>query len=131
MVDDLDKGGRLRVWDKIYLGPSLGWIMQQVTSIVKVTTGGTIVLDVGVTLVEVNSPSASPTIQLPSSVPYPGTICNPITIIDTGGNAQNFPITIVGSDGQTVVGLTSIQLTNNFGSFTLVPDTVNGGWTQQ
>ncbi len=130
MVDDLDKGGRLRLWDKIYLGPSLGWIMQQVTSIVKVAVAGTVTLDPGVTLVEVNVVGAV-TVVLPDSVPYPGTIANPITVVDTGGNAEANSITIQGSGGQLIMGLASIQITSNFGSFTLVPDTVTGGWVQQ
>ncbi len=130
MVDDLDKGGALRLWERTYLGPSLGWIMQQVTSIKKVTVGGITVISPGVTLVEVDI-AALVTIQLSTSIPYPGTIANPITIMDTGGHASTFNITIVPSLGETIMGLGSIAIANDFGGFTLVPDTVSGGWTQQ
>lgn len=130
MVDDLDKGGALRLWERTYLGPSLGWIMQQVTSIQKITSGGTYNVRPAVTLVEVNA-AALVTLNLPSSIPYPGTIANPITIGDTGGNATTFNITIVPALGETIMGLASIAITNDYGSFTLVPDTVTGGWTQQ
>ncbi len=130
MPQDLDKGGALRLWERTYLGPSLGWIMQQVTAIKKVTIGGTTTIERGITSVEVNV-AANTTINLPPSIPYPGTISNPITITDTGGNAATFPITIVPNLGELIMGLASITIDVEFGSFTLVPDTVTGGWVQQ
>lgn len=128
MAYDLDQGGTVRLWEKTYLGPSLGWIMLQVSSILNVNTGGITNVPAGTTLVTVNSGSAV-TLQLASSVPILGNITTPLTIIDAGGHAATFNITILPIGGETIMGLSSLVISSNFAGFNLLP--VSGGWNQQ
>lgn len=126
---DLDRGGALRVWDKIYLGPTLGWIMFQVTNLIQITTGGITDVPFGTTLVTVNV--ASPvTVQLASSHPGNAIIASPITIVDIGGNAAANNITILPYGNELIMSLASIAIANDYGAFTLEPLST-GGWVQQ
>lgn len=135
---DLDQGGTVREWIKTYLGPTVGWILMQVSTVLAVTSGGIKTVGVGTTLVTVNS-LASPTIQLPTAIQpspavtippgtYPGV---PVTVVDIGGHAVAAPITILPFGTELIMGLASLTIDTNYGAYSLLPNTISGGWTQQ
>jgi hypothetical protein len=139
MSNDLDQGGVAREWVDSYFGPSLGWFRTQVNNanFATVTSGGTTAIGQGIAIVGVNV-AALVTIQLPTVIVTPGAfqlsfVSPSVIIADIGGNAAAFPITILPytAGGETIMGLSSIQIQNNFGSFTLLPTQVPKGWVQQ
>ncbi len=133
---DLDQGGTIRQTQRVYMGPSVGWVNVPATVILPVTAAGTTVVLLGTTLVLVNV-NAAVTIQLPSAkdagVPAIGLsgpyIKSPITIVDIGGFAQAHPITILPAAGENIMGLSSISLSVNYGGYTLNPSNTQQGWT--
>ncbi len=129
MAYDLDQGGTIRLWEKTYLGPSLGWIMLQVSSIVNVVAGGTTQVPAGTTLVTVNFNGAV-SLQLASSVPILGAVTQPLTVVDVGGFAATGNITILPFGTEKIMGLSSLVIATNFGGFNLLPVS-GGGWNQQ
>ena len=126
---DLDQGGTSRQWVRTYMGPSVGWINTPLQNKLIAISAGTYTLDPSTSLVEVNSTGAV-TIILPSCAnppagaqALPGLFAkNPITVVDIGGNASAHPITIQPNNpSESIMGLASIQLTANYGGFTLTP----------
>jgi hypothetical protein len=133
---DLDQGGIPRQWGRTYLGPSIGWIVTPAkASSFTITAAGTYNIDLSTTYVQVNSTGAV-TIVLPSALnplagvgAVPGPFADlPVVIADVGGNAQAHPITIQPSAGDTIMGLASIQITVNYGGYTLSPNSANRIW---
>ena len=132
---DLDQGGTNREWTKVFMGPSIGWVARPVTNQFPITLGGTFILDLSTNYVPVNTTGAV-TIILPSTLnspagatAQPGTyVGTPIVIADIGGNAQAHPITIQPTAGDTIMGLASIQITANYGAFTLSPNSTLRTW---
>lgn len=132
---DLDQGGTLRQWVKSYMGPSVGWQYVPLQNVLSITTAGTITLDPSTSLVEVNVAGAV-TIILPTAVvPAAGAqaqpqlfASTPITIVDIGNHAQANPITIQPHAGETIMGLNQIQITVNYGGFTLQPISAQKTW---
>lgn len=133
---DLDMGGTSREWARVYRGPSVGYIWVPQRNVLSITAAGTYVLDPSTSLVEVNVAGAV-TITLPSAVvppvgpqAQPGLFAqNPIIIVDIGGNAQANPITIQrNNSNENIMGLASIQITTNYGGYTLTPSSVQKGW---
>ena|ERR1700693_3618190 len=134
---DLDQGGTYRQWERVYLGPSVGWVYTAARNVLLITQPGTYALSYGTSLVQVNVAGAV-TIILPSAIdptvppgampgPYTKT---PITIVDIGGNANANPITIEPISGaETIMGLPSIQVTADYGGFILSPNSFNAVWT--
>lgn len=132
---DLDQGGTSRAWVRQYLGPSVGYVWVPANNVLPITTAGIYTLDASTSLVTVNVVGAViiilPTAILPASAQaQPGLFGqNPITIVDIGGHAQASPITIKPkSVSENIVGLAQIQLTTNYGGFTLVPNSTLLGW---
>ncbi len=135
---DLDQGGTSRQWVRTFMGPSVGWVMLPgLNPIALITAAGTYVIQPDTTLVEVNCTGAV-IITLPSAI-YPGVPAitqgalyakKPITVVDIGGHAQAHPITIhPASVAENILGLASIQITANYGGFTLSPSNAQKGWT--
>ena len=112
MLVDLDQGGNAAQNIKVYLGPSLGWVRQQVRPEQYVTTGGATTLTGGVGVVFVSVASAV-TINLPDvkswvyeSAYYQATAFErAIWIKDLGGNAAAFNITVAPFGSQAIDGL--------------------------
>lgn len=108
--------------------------MFQVSNVLSVIAGGTTTLTAGTTLVAVNI-AAAVTIQLPSAISAPGIPTGflglPITVVDIGGHAEAFNITILPFGTETIMGLASLTIAVNYGGYTLIPNTTAGGWTQQ
>lgn len=135
---DLDQGGTQRAWVPAWLGPSIGWVWRPATNLLPITAAGTYTLDRSTSLVTVSTTGAV-TIVLPSAVTPSfggaGTTQpqlftnNPITIVDVGGNAQASPITIQrNNSGESIMGLSSIQITVNYGGYVLQPEPVAATW---
>lgn len=136
---DLDQGNTVREWVNVYLGPSVGWIRAPMRNQLGITAAGTFTLDLSTNYVQVNIAGAV-TIILPSALNpsvaqgvLPGLMAKvPVSIIDVGGHAAAFPITIQpASVAENIMGLTSIQITSNFGGFILYPNNGIKGWTNQ
>ena len=133
---DLDQGGIPRQWTRVYLGPSIGWVASPAkASSFAITAGGTYNIDLSTTYVTVNTTGAV-TIILPAALnplagvgAIPGPFVDaPVVIVDVGGNAQAHPITIQPAAGDTIMGLASIQITVNYGGYTLAPNSVTREW---
>lgn len=133
---DLDQGGTYRQTERLYLGPSVGWVEIPNVAQLNVTSGGVTTLLRGTTLVLVAFNGAV-TIQLPSlkasasgaiGLPKQFSIV-PITICDVGGFAFANPITVLPFGSELISGLASVPLGSNFGSIVIRPDIVNGGGT--
>lgn len=134
---DLDKGGTAREMVSVYMGPSVGYVMQPKRSPLQITVAGTYPIDYSTNLVEVNCNGAV-TIILPSAIDpavsagvTPGKYAkSQITIVDIGGFATTNPITIQPASGsENILGLASIQITANYGGFSLAPSNTQKGWT--
>lgn len=133
---DLDQGGTIREWDKIYLGPSVGWVWVPYRSQFNITAAGTYTVDLSSNYVRVNVVGAviiilppSLNLTIPEGVTPGKAVRNPISIVDSGGNAAANPITIQPNGTETIMGLVQVQITSNFGGFILYPN--NGRWTNQ
>jgi hypothetical protein len=134
---DLDQGGTTRQWIRQFLGPSVGWVYAPSTNQFPITAGGTYIIDPSTNYIPVNTTGAV-TIILPSAADpsyagasgaQPGLFVNPpIVIVDTGGNAGAHPITIQPHAGETIMGLASIQITVNYGGYTLAPNSAQKTW---
>lgn len=137
-MPDLDQGGVFRTRSKVYMGPSIGWI-DAVVAIQRIVTAGTTIISLGTGIVTVNV-NASVTVQLPVfkgstlalAVGQPGSfVPQPLTIMDEGGFAGAFPITILPAAGETISGFSGsqVQISSPNGGLVLQPDPINGGCT--
>lgn len=132
---DLDQGGTYRTFLTTFLGPTVGWVSLPANNILPITAAGTYAIAPDTTLITVNV-AGSVTLTLPSCVQptvpagaQPGLFGNlPITIVDIGGNAQAHPITINPQGGQTIMGLSTLSLATNYGSYTLIPLSAQSMW---
>ena len=128
---DLDQGGTTRFLQRQYLGPSLGWI-DAVDAILRINNAGTTLVQLGSSVITVNT-GGLVTIQLPAfkntNPALRGQIRDiPLVIVDIGGFASGAnPITILAASGETISGLTQVQITSAYGAVILQPDPVNGG----
>jgi hypothetical protein len=134
---DLDQGGTYRQWERVYLGPSVGWVYTAKRNVLLITAAGTYQLVYGTSLVQVNCaglvtvtlPSAiDPTVP-PSAMPGPYTK-TPITIVDIGGNASTYNITINPFSGaENIMGTPSIVVAVDYGGYILFPVSAQMGWS--
>src|SRR5215469_12598559 len=133
---DLDQGGLPKQWQLTALGPSIGWVPGPGrASTFPITAGGTYNIDLAMTYITVNT-TGSVTVVLPSAanpgagaIAVPGPFIHPpIVVADIGGNALAHPITIQAAVTDTINGLASIQITTNYGSVILSPNTINTTW---
>jgi hypothetical protein len=131
MTAVIDQSGTFREWVNTYLGPSIGWIMLQAGSVIRLTVGGTYTAEVGVPnfLFYGNTPL---TFRLLSVIPTQGTPYRygqqPIRIVDAGGHAGSANITIQPFGSETINGAGSIVINTNFGALNLLPDPLIPGW---
>lgn len=133
---DLDQGGTTRQLQRIYLGPSVGWMTVPSPGVWGVTSAGPTTILLGTTLVTVNY-NGSVALVLPKAAgsaagaqALPGTyIIRPITIVDIGGFATiPQPITIAPGDG-TIDGQANVAIRTPYGALILSPNTPNPGYT--
>jgi hypothetical protein len=136
---DLDQssGAITRHWQRVYFGPSLGWLDIPGQNVQPITAAGTYTIDASINIVEV-AVAGAVTIILPSCVfPAAGPqaltrlfAANPITVVDVGGFAASNNIAIQPNNvGETVMGLASIKITTAYGGFTLQPVSALKTWT--
>ena len=130
---DLDRGGIPRQWVMARFGPGIGRVRIPLQSRYLVTTVGNIILDPSITVVEVNAPGPV-RITLPSAN-NPVTIAQerlfakvPVVISDISGAAATNPITILPAAGETIMGLSSLVISTNYGGATLEPSATLLGW---
>jgi hypothetical protein len=135
-MPDLDQGGTARQSMTQYLGPSVGWVSAPLQNVLPISSAGTFALDPNTSLVEVNVAGAV-TVILPSTLPSPAGamavpgsyLATPISVVDVGGFAAAHPITIAPKAGDTIMGLSSISLSVNFGIVTLQPIPAQRTWS--
>jgi len=133
---DLDQGGTFRQNQRVYMGPSVGWVSAPQQTVLAIIGTGTYSLARGMNLVTINA-NANVTINLPSAKAAPAGpqaipgqwILVPIVIVDIGGFAATNTYTINPSGAETISSLASIRLASNFGAFVLKPILETGGWT--
>jgi len=133
---DLDQGGTFRQFEKVYMGPSVGYLLVPQQAVLPITAAGTYAIQRGMNLITV-AVNGAVTINLPSSkasAKGPQAISGQwylalVTIADVGGFAFANPITINPFAGETISGLASISLASNYGAFLLKPLLETGGWT--
>lgn len=125
-----DQSGHWVQTDRIAFGPTLG-ILVTINEPINVTTATYTVspfsqlqplVNLGAILVNRNG---TVTINLP---PAAGRLGFPIPVFDIGGFAAANNITIVPSGSEKIMGLASISITANYGSYVLEP-LQTGGWT--
>jgi hypothetical protein len=136
MVFDLDKSGRGFQQSRVYLGPSLGWTMEQVQPSAVVTTTGTYTVQPGDSLILVDV-AALVTIQLPDvrlwvqqTANQPATAFNRrLGIKDFGKNATSFNITIAPFETQEIDDVNApITISTDLGVVELAPLIDLTGW---
>lgn len=109
---DLDQGGQPYQSTKVYLGPSLGWVMAQIRPETNITAAGTTTLTPGAGLVLVNV-AGLVTVNLPDVTKWVNEFAySPVTaferaiwIKDLGGNAAAFNITVQPFGAQSIDNL--------------------------
>jgi hypothetical protein len=134
-MPDLDQGGITYQNVRTYLGPSLGWVQNQVLAQQYLTVGGNFTWPPGLQTLLVNV-AANVTIFLPTvslwlREPFyqPATAFDrSIWIKDYGGNAGAFNITIASAGGNTIDGLATFTIIQNFAMMKLYPLNDLTGW---
>jgi hypothetical protein len=130
---DLDQGGTYRQKIKVFMGHSIGWVEQQ-NAILRVTSAGVTVIQLGNFLVLVNVNGAVtltlPPAKAPAAIGQPGAApLESLMVVDQGGFAGANPITVNPTSPDLIDGLASVQLSTAFGVLVLTPDPVNGNWS--
>lgn len=134
---DLDQGGTFRQYQRVFMGPSVGWLTVPQQAILPIKSAGSFNIARGTNLITINV-NATVNIALPSSKASPqGPQAIPgqwwlelVTIADVGGfagGANLYRITPNGSE--TISGLAFVDLATPYGAFVLKPELVSGGWT--
>lgn len=134
---DLDQGGTNRQYQRIYLGPSVGWINYPVINPLIINAIGTYSVSPGTNLIQVNVASGVVNINLPSSKSSPASpqaipglsVYNATIIVDLSGEAGSATtINAISLSPELISGLTEIQLAAPFGTLLLEPILSTGGW---
>lgn len=134
---DLDMGGTFRQYQRVFLGPSVGWLTVPQQAVYPIVATGVSGIERGTNLITINV-NASVTINLPSSkASAQGPQAIPgqwwleiVTIADVGGFAGGANLyRIVPNGTETISGLSYIDLTSPYGAFVLKPLLETGGWT--
>jgi hypothetical protein len=139
---DLDQGGTYRQTEKVYLGPSVGWVSIPNKTVLPITAAGTYGLLRGMNLVTINIngaviinlPSSIASPQGPQAIPGQWAIV-PVVIVDIGGFGQANGYQILPFGSELISGTynnttTLLKITSNFGAFVLNPIlTAPGGWS--
>lgn len=134
---DLDQGGTNRQYQRIWLGPSVGWINYPVVSPLLISAAGTYLISPGTNLIRVNVAAGVVNIDLPSSKSstaspqaIPGlSVYNPTIITDLSGDAGTATtINVFPLAPELIANLTEIQLAAAYATLLLEPLIDIGGW---
>lgn len=133
---DLDQGGTFRQTQKVYLGPSVGWVNAPSANILEITTAAVTVAR-GMNLVQVNRngivavnlSSSKRSLAGPQAIPG-NSIIVPTVVVDVGGFASAVNIISINAfAGEFIDGLATITIEQPYGAFVLKPNIDLGGWT--
>lgn len=134
---DLDQGGTHRQYQRIWLGPSVGWINYPVVSPLLINAAGTYLISPGTNLIRVNVAAGVVNIDLPSSKSsaaspqaIPGlSVYNPTIITDLSGDAgAETTVNVFPLAPELIANLSEIQLASAYGTLLLEPLIDIGGW---
>lgn len=133
---DLDQGGTFRQQQRVYMGPSVGWVQAPQQSVLPITAAGTFSVLRGMNLVTINV-NGNVTINLPSSkastkgpqaIPGQWVLVN-VVIVDIGGHAGGANTYLINANGAELIdGFASITLSAPYGTYVLKPILETGGW---
>jgi hypothetical protein len=136
---DLDQGGIPRIWQRQFLGPSVGWTQSPSDdSTFPINVGGTYNIDRSIRYIPVQTQTAGGVvINLPPAadpavpaIAMPGPFVNSFIIVtDIGGNLAHLPISIVAQPGETINGNASVQISSAYGYVLLIPNPGNKLWS--
>lgn len=135
---DLDQGNTFRQYQRIWMGPSIGWQTMPVQAILNLTTAGIYSIMRWTNLIKITATSGTIVINLPSAMAsasgpqaIPGQwVYNPVIIMDLGGKAGiTTMINVIPFGTELISGLSTIQLATNYGTLLLEPILETGGWT--
>ncbi len=134
---DLDQGGTHRQYQRIWMGPSVGWLTMPVQAIITQTAAGTLILQRWTNLIKVkvasgvlniNLPSSKASTQGPQAIPGQW-VNNPVIITDLLGSAgAALTVNIFPFGSELISGLAEIQLASPYGTLLLEPQITTGGW---
>lgn len=96
----------------------LTYIVARPQRSVTTTTGSAITVNSTDQILNINISAVSPTYALPAANTRAGV---PITFKDVGGQFAAHPLTVNRSGSDTIEGLTSVTVSNNFAALTLTP----------
>ena len=133
---DLDQGGTFRQYQRVFMGPSVGWLFVPQQAVLPIVAAGTYAIARGTNLittnvngnVTINLPSSKASVQGPQAIPGQWWL-EMVTIADVGGLALTHTYTINPFGAETISGLASLQLSSDYGAFLLKPLLETGGWT--
>lgn len=134
---DLDQGGTFRQYQRVWMGPSVGWLSVPVQAILTLTTAGAYTIQRWTNLIKVatasgviniNLPSSKATAQGPQAIPGQW-VYNPVVIVDTLGTASGALTVNINPNGTELIsGLAQVQLASPYGTILLEPLLDTGGW---
>lgn len=133
---DLDQGGQFATKARVWRGPTLGWIIQDIAPEIYITASPA-TIEAGNSIILVNF--AGPcSITLPNVVEWVQNhydagasrtaFDRSLLIKDYFGNAGTNPITIFPYSGQNIGGFSSWQIVGNFADVKLYPAKDSTGW---
>lgn len=135
---DLDQGGTFRQYQRLWMGPSVGWQTMPLQAIITQSAAGTLTLLRWTNLVKLRVAAGVLNINLPSSkaaAPGPQAIpgqwvYNPVIIIDQSGQAGALTTVNLNPFGAELIsGLAQVQLAAPYGTIILEPELTTGGWS--
>lgn len=132
---DLDQGGTFRQYNRVWQGPSVGWINFPFQAVLEIKVAGVYSIARGTNLIKLNVngnvtldlPSSKASVQGPQAIPGQWIIA-PITVVDKGGFAGGVTYNIVPLGAELISGLNQIQLAAPYGTIVLEPLLESGGW---
>ncbi len=135
---DLDQGGTFRQYQRIWMGPSVGWQAMPVQAILNITAAGNYSIlrwtnlirqKAAAGTVNINLPSSKATAQGPQAIPGQW-VYNPVIVIDQSGQAGAACTVNLNPFGSELIsGLAQVQLATPYGTIILEPILETGGWT--
>jgi len=133
---DYDQGGHPQRTSRVDLGASVGWAECPYRSLLSIGMAGTYRVDAAINLVTVDTASLVVLILPTAQMSLAGPLAQPrlwlgpsIQIVDAGGFAGSFPITIQPISGaESIVGQAQIQINTNYGGLILMPISAQRTW---